>query len=176
MLNKLILRAFLSLSLAFSFAGTANATLISQDILDAGDVIGNITINIDKATEWDIGDYYVEDFVSLRLFDIELLDYMDSGLDNPLFEAHFNKDDLTAGLLSLDFDLNDVYGAFAWAGSIWSGSTAFNYMDVFDGPNNVLVYSQDVTFGDATVVPTPATLILFLTAVAGLVVRRKIAN
>ena len=33
MLNKLILRAFLSISLALSFTGAANATLISQDIL-----------------------------------------------------------------------------------------------------------------------------------------------
>ena len=37
------------------------------------------------------------------------------------------------------------------------------------------VYStqEALAFGDATVVPTPATLVLFLTAVAGLAARRK---
>jgi hypothetical protein len=34
MLNKLGLNAFLSIYLAFSFAGTANTTLTRQDILD----------------------------------------------------------------------------------------------------------------------------------------------
>jgi len=63
MLNKLILRTFLSISLTFSVMGAANATLISQEILNGGSLIGNITINIDNATEFDIGDSYVENFV-----------------------------------------------------------------------------------------------------------------
>ncbi|ALO35636.1 hypothetical protein CMT41_13630 [Colwellia sp. MT41] len=172
MLNKLVLRALFSVSLAFSFVGAANATLISQDILDAGKVIGNITINVDNATEFDIGDSYVNSFVSFNLFNIDLLDLTAYDLDNPSFEAHFNNDDLAAGLLTLDFDLKDIYNAFSWAGSIWN-VPSMDYIDVFDGPNSVLVYTTDVTLGDVSVVPTPATLILFLTAIAGLASRRK---
>jgi len=172
MLNKLILRAFFSISLALSFTGAANATLISQDILDAGDVIGNITINIDNATEWDIGDSYVENFVSFNIAGLNLLDLANYNLDNPLFEAHFNQDDLTAGLSTLYFDLIDVQGAFAWAGNIWAGTDA-NDLNVFDDGTGIVAYSDNISFGKATVVPTPVTLVLFLTAVAGLAARRK---
>lgn len=172
MLNKLILRAFLSISLAFSFTGAANATLINQNILDAGSVIGNIVINTNDAVLFDVDDSYVESFVSFKLFDIELLDLTAFSLDNPLFEAHFNHNDLFSGLETLDFDLTDVFGAFYWAGSIWL-DPSFNYIDVFDGPNSIILFSPDVTLGAVTVVSEPKTLILLLTGLIALRARRK---
>jgi hypothetical protein len=183
MLNKLILRTFLSITLAISFIGISNATLISQDILDEGNIIGNITIDIDNAIEWDINDYYVESFVSFNIFNIEMLDYTDSNLDNPLFEAHFNDSDLNAGLLTLDFDLNDVFGAFAWNGLITDSSYWVdpimneNTLDVFDSANTIAFFSDQITFGDATVdVPEPSVLILFLTGLVAFSARRKVSK
>ncbi|WP_057832281.1 PEP-CTERM sorting domain-containing protein [Colwellia sp. TT2012] len=179
MLNKLFLRALFTLSLAFSFTGAANATLISQDILDNGSVVGNVTINIDNATVWDASTSYVANFESFTFFGFQLLDLTDYNLENPLFEASFDHNDISLGLLTLDYDLTDFDGFFGWSGSIvdssyWSEpSINENYADVWGGPNDVLYYSETLTFGAATVVPTPATLVLFLTAIAGLASRRK---
>jgi hypothetical protein len=173
MLNKLILRAFLSISIVLSSISLANATLITQDILDSGEVIGSISINTDNAVTFGL-DSYVEEFISFNLFGFELLDYTDFELDNPLFEASFDGSDLNAGVLSLDFDITDVFGAFYWAGSIWSESLGadFNYLDVFDG-EDILLFTTDVRLGNVSVVPLPASFILFLTAIAVLISRRK---
>jgi hypothetical protein len=173
MLNKFILRACLSISIVLSSISLANATLITQDILDNGEVIGSVSISTDNAVTFGL-DSYVEEFVSFNLFGIELLDFTDFELDNPLFEASFDGSDLNAGLLSIDFDLTDVFGAFYWAGSLWSEllGTDFNYLDVFDG-EDILVFTTDVTLGSVSVVPLPASIILFLTAIAVLVSHRK---
>lgn len=181
MLNKLVLHVFLSLALAFSFAGAANATLITQDIISEVDgVIGNISINIDNAQVWDINESYVENFEQFQMFGVDMLDLSDAGLDNIYFNAYFNPNDLLAGIHALSFDIDDVLGFFAWAGEIWDSSfwndplVNENTVDVFDGPNNILYFANDVTLGQATVdVPAPATLVLFLTALMGLVVRQK---
>ncbi|GAA0809911.1 hypothetical protein GCM10009111_00020 [Colwellia asteriadis] len=171
MLNKLILRAFLSISLMISFISASNATLLSQEILNGGNVIGSITINVDNAQEWDFEDSYVEDFVAFDLLGFNLLDFNDYGIENYFFEAHFNPENLFAGLITLDFDLNDFGFNYAWDGSIWN-DPSFDYISVFAGPENIAFYSPNVSFGKVNVVPTPATLVLFLTAVFGLVARR----
>jgi hypothetical protein len=173
MLNKLILRAFLSISIVLSSISLANATLITQDIIDSGELIGSISINTDNAVTFDV-DSYVGEFVSFNLFGFELLDFTDFELDNPLFEASFDGSDLNTGILSLDFDITDVFGAFYWSGSIWSESLGadFNYLDVFDG-EDILLFTTDVTLGSVSVVPLPASFILFLTAIAVLISRRK---
>jgi len=181
MLNKLILRALLSIVLAFSFTG-ANAALITQDIISESEgVIGSITINTWSAENAGSGlsDVFVWEEFSIWGWDMEV-----PALPDPnQFLASFNTDDLFSGIQDLYFDLNDdfVLYPYAYNGSIGDvfnpGATGF--IDVFDinvSPTELVGFYSDVYFGDATVVPTPATLVLFLTAVAGLVVRRKIAN
>lgn len=175
MLNKLVLRVFLSLSLAFSFAGAANATLISQDILfnsiyddkDTFEVIGHISINLDSMDNWG----WVEGtWESFSFYGYEV-DPFDANWD--LFVAIIDVTNIAAGIESLDFDVT-LFSDLSFAG----------YIDVYDPINSVsfslfnnanadLWDAGALAFGKASVVPTPATLILFLTALMGLVVRRK---
>jgi hypothetical protein len=170
MLNKLILRAFLTISLAFSFVGAANATLISQDILDDGAVIGNITINIDDATVWD-ADWGISNVTSFTEFQIYGYDLTTYTYDFLSFDATYFHDDLSAGLDTLNFELTEQFGFFAWAGDVF-GDTNDNVFTVADD-TGVFIFSDKISLGNVSVVPTPATLVLFLTAVACLAARRK---
>jgi len=174
MLNKLVLHVFLSLALAFSFANTANATLISQDILfddyfdgvDEFVVIGHVTINLDTLDEFNA---VVGTWESFSFYGFEM-DAFDPDWNN--FVAIVNPDNLMAGIESLDFDVN-LFGFYVFAGFVdgfdpnWSVSYS-----LWDGTDELLEAGL-LAFGDATVVPAPATLVLFLTALMGLVVRRK---
>jgi hypothetical protein len=172
MLYKLALRIVLSFSLAFT--SMANATIITQDIVsDAHGVLGSISINIDNAEEFFIDDFFVNDFVEFKLFGRSMLDLDSVDLASDFFEAHFNPEDLFTGLKSLDFDLDDVVSDFSWQGSIAGG---FNdgFLDVFDGPNNVLLFLDDISLGIASVVPEPSALILLFTGLIAFAVRRKV--
>jgi len=168
MLNKLILRAVLSLSLAFSLAGAANAALITQDLISdtAGGIIGSITIDTVGVDEFDT----VNSWVSFDFFGFEAETAF-------LFAAVIDTNDFYAGILSLDFDVNDSCSGCEWAYNGFAGAGINGMVDIFDiASGDIMFFADDVVLGQATVVPTPATLVLFLTAVAGLASRRKKAN
>jgi len=161
MLNKLILSAILSLSLAFS----ANAALITQDLISdtAGGIIGSITIDTVSVDEFDT----VNSWVSFDFFGFEAETAY-------LFAAVIDTNDLYAGILSLDFDVNDSCAGCEWAYNGFAGAGFNGMVDIFDiATGDLMFFADDVVLGQATVVPTPATLVLFLTAVAGLASRRK---
>jgi hypothetical protein len=173
MLNKLILNAFLSISLAFSFAGAANATLISQDLISdvTGNVIGTITIN---TTPSEIADYGLSDVFVFEEFNLFGLDMTAPAIaDGNQFFASFETENYSLGLQDLSFDLVDTLGALAWNGQFFGGFGGFDAFDLGVIPNPAFVGYFEFTLGNATVVPTPTTLVLFLTAVVGLVARRK---
>ena len=175
MLNKLVLRALLSISLAFSAIGAANATLISQDILfnsdlDAVDeyqVIGNVTISLDTMDEWGYVENTWESFTFYG-YDADAFD-----INWNIFTAIVDVNDVAAGIESLDFDVT-LFSTLSFAGFIDAfdpaGSFAFS---VFDNADASLYDAGALVFGNTTVVPTPATLVLFLTAIIGLASRRK---
>lgn len=174
MLNKLVLHVFLSLALAFSFASTANATLISQDILfdDFNDdvdefvVIGHVTINLDTLDEFNS---VVGSWESFSFYGYEM-DAFDP--DWNTFVAVVDPGNLMAGIESLDFDVN-LFGFYSFAGFVdgFDPNWSISY-SLWDGQAELLEAGL-LAFGEANVVPTPATLVLFLTALMGLVVRRK---
>jgi hypothetical protein len=173
MLNKLILRAFLSISLALSFTGAANATLISQDLIsdETGNVIGSITINTipSEIADFGLSDVFV--FEEFNLFGFDMA--APAIADGNQFFASFDTADYSLGLQDLSFDLVDTLGAIAWNGQFFGGFGAVDAFDLGVVPNPEILAFIEFSLGDATVVPTPATLVLFLTAVAGLVARRK---
>lgn len=171
MLNKLILRALFSVSLAFSFAGAANATLISQDILfdsafdnvDEYEVIGNITISLDTIDDWGT----VSVWESFTFYGYE------ADTDGAYFETFVDVNNIAAGIESLDFDVT-LFTTLSFAGYIdtYNPADSISY-SFFDNADASLVTAGNLMFGDVSVVPTPATLVLFLTAIAGLASRRK---
>jgi len=177
MLNKLVLSALLSLSLAFSFASTANATLINQDILDGdGESIGFISINTDSLDGW--GDTFSWEEFNLFGIDMSAPDIADGSQ----FYASFDLENLSAGLWDLQFDLIDILGAYQWQAASFYEEDGERVADFDYGLSIYQLgaadpafagYIPEMVFGEATLVPTPATLVLFLTAILGLVARRK---
>ena len=174
MLNKLILRAFLSLSLALSFT-SANAALITQDFISdaSGDVIGSITINTFPA-EVDEGFGTIYTWEEFDFFGIDML--APDVADGFQFLASFDTADYSLGLQDLSFDLDDVFGWYSWSGVAFGGAGDVVAYDLAGNPDPEFVGYFTYSLGEASVVPTPATLVLFLTAVAGLAARRKKAN
>jgi hypothetical protein len=171
MLNKLILRAFLTISLAFSFAGAANATLISQDILlnsivdsvDVFEVVGHITINVDT----------LDEFSSVGTWESFTFYGYEADTVGAYFSAIVDSTNIAAGIESLDFDVT-LFSSLSFAGYIDAAfpddSLTYSF---FDNTNAEIIDAGTLAFGAATVVPTPATLVLFLTAIAGIAARRK---
>lgn len=182
MLNKLILRVFLSLSLAFSFGGAANATLINQDIFDgSGAQIGFISINIDNLDDF----YSVYEWEQFNFLGFDML-APDAAVNvfGDQFYASVDPADIFAGIFDISFDLTDIYGAYQWkaAGFVDYDGTLisfFNYgLAIYKlgaADPTLAGYIPEMILGSATVVPTPATLVLFLTAIMGLVARRKMS-
>jgi len=166
MLNKLVLRALLSLSLAFTFLGTANAALITQDIIsDSLGVIGSITIDTVAVDEFDS----VNDWVSFDFFGFE-------AEESFLFSAVIDTTDFYAGILSLDFDVNDLCFSceLAYNGFIEAGFGGA--VDIFDPTSgDFIFFTGDLSFGQASVVPEPSALILLLTGLVAFAVRRKVS-
>ena len=174
MLNKLILRAFLSLSLALSFT-SANAALITQDFISdaSGDVIGSITINTLPA-EVDEGFGTIYTWEEFEFFGIDMLAPAEA--DGFQFLASFDTADFSLGLHDLSFDVDDDFGWFSWNGQAAYGAGFVDLFDLAGNPDPVFEAYFEYTLGEAAVVPTPATLVLFLTAVAGIAARRKKTN
>ena len=174
MLNKLILRAVLSLSLAIGSIG-ANATTISHDILfdsiydsvDEYQVIGNVTINLDTMNQWGEVSGTWESF-SFYGFEVDAFD-----ADFDYFEAIIDVTNIAAGIESLDFGVT-LFSDLVFSGFIdaYDMDSSVTY-SLYDNADGSLWNAGALAFGDATVVPTPATLVLFLTAVAGLASRRR---
>ncbi|OUR62599.1 hypothetical protein A9Q74_03985 [Colwellia sp. 39_35_sub15_T18] len=166
MLNKLVLRALLSLSLAFTFLGTANAALITQDIIsDSLGVIGSITIDTVAVDEFDS----VNDWVSFDFFGYE-------AEESFLFSAIIDTSDFYAGILSLDFDVNDLCFSCEWAYNGFIEAGFGGAVDIFDPANgDFIFFTDDLSFGQASVVPEPSALILLLTGLIAFAVRRKVS-
>lgn len=175
MFNKLVLRVFLSLSLAMSCAGTANATLITQDILfnsffdnvDTFEVIGNVTVETDNIDSWGIIDGQWESF-SFYGFEVDPYDPTWN-----LFVAAFDVNNVMKGIESLDFDVT-LFASLSFGGyiDVFDTASSITY-SLFDNADGSLYDAGALAFGRATAVPTPATLLLFITGILGLVVRRK---
>ncbi len=199
MFNNLVLRVLISLVVAFSSIGAANATLINQDIWfdslitdDEVDYkrIGFISIDLTGADIYETYDNELEQWVTLgevtqwgdfSFYNFDFWTEAQSNVvlaDDPfafpmfgLFTAVYNVNDIFAGIESLDFSvIENTYDTYAFNGYIDTfGGEAF---DIFDDEGGFYDYGN-LAFGRATIVPAPATLVLFLTAIMGLVVRRK---
>ncbi|WP_440876650.1 PEP-CTERM sorting domain-containing protein [Thalassotalea sp. PLHSN55] len=195
MLNKLVLRIFLSLSLAF--AGAANATIITQEIFyDAGydsvdefELIGSITINTHGADQYEVWDDVLGEFVKqaevnewveFNLFGFDMItegfaDLLGDPSYFGFFSAIVNPNDWYAGIESLDFDLSeDTYGFYEFNGYI---DTAFDdgygSFDVFSASGDLYEFGT-LKFGEVSV-PEPSTLIMLFAGLLALVTRRKSA-
>ncbi|REL25604.1 hypothetical protein DXX93_02920 [Thalassotalea euphylliae] len=165
-----------ALSVVFMFSQTANAALITQDILLDGNLFGEITI--DTTDGFIDGDYFViESFNSLTLFDpdegaITAVD--EFGMpDLFLFTIEVLVDDVFAGIEFFEFDIlssNSVgYDGFF---------DAFSTTPLLDNVINVSATASSpfgqLSFGQASVVSEPSVLVLFALMFVALVNRRRL--
>lgn len=140
MLKKLLSQAVLLL--AMTFATTANAVLITQDINvdDAGFTLGSISIQIDDA---DLGNglVSVSEFADLTLFGISDLDVFG-------FEAVIDTNNIYAGIEFLFFDVQEI-GFDFWNYQLIYDNFApgANFVDIFDSTGPVF-FSTEISLGE----------------------------
>lgn len=177
-MNKLLLTAFMAITL--SFANAASATLITQDIFDDNGLIGNVAV--DLSTVDSAGTTVSWEEFSFLGFDM---------LENSgLFTASFNPADLVAGIQSLVFNVLEVgFMPRTFTGDIGTTNTvsiddmtygfAINmgqYSNVYFGAATVSGNGTPIVPGNSTSVPEPSTLLIFLTGLVALVSRRKFSK
>ena len=158
MFNKLFLKVLLSISLSVAALSSANASLITQDILfdDQGTWTAVGEISVDTADADAFG--YISAWNSFNLFGFDLLTVAQSG--GGLFETEVDLTNLAAGLQFLTFDLSDTQGNYAFNGIV---DANFSFLDAFT--SNGIVLFGEIKLGDAVVsgaeVPEPQTALLF---------------
>ena len=170
MFNKFFFKVLLSVSLSLAALTSANASLITQDILFNNNgnwsVEGQIAVNTDDADEFG----FLSSWDSFTLLGADLLTVAAS--NGGLFAAEIDLADVSAGLQFLSFDLSVSNGAVTFNGII---DTNFSFLDAFTA-NGIALFGE-IKLGDAVVtgaeVPEPETAFLFLTAIVTLMVRRK---
>ena len=137
----------------------------------AGNVftVGSISFDVTKLDEFVPGTGDLLEWQSFTLFGMEI--------DPSFFYVSliFNPDDIFAGLEFFSFDVNDVSLSYAFQG----------FYDLFDQGLSPLLAVTDLASGDyveftgfmpgaASVVSAPASAWLFVIALAGLVLRRRV--
>ena len=157
---------------SLSFVSTsANAELISHDLLLDGGVVGSITVDTADGFGDGFGFKEIYDFVDLTIFG---RDMSAAVFDFFVIVDMFNVD---AGIEFLAFDTDSV-DAFAFQGvydAFAADPAVENFLDVFDvfvDPAIPVLFGE-LSLGDATVVPEPHAALSFLTAGLALFVRRQ---
>lgn len=172
MFKKLLSKTFFVLALT-AMALNANAALITQDIIsDADGVIGSITINTVPSEATGGGFSSVSAFESFDLFGIDLAN-ADNALGEQFF-AEYNTMDLLAGIEFMQFDLSDLLtGTFAFSG-LFSAGFNDGQVDAFEiDPAGFALFLDDISFGQASVVPEPSMFLLLIAGLMTIAVRRR---
>ncbi|WP_426358404.1 PEP-CTERM sorting domain-containing protein [Pseudocolwellia sp. HL-MZ19] len=180
MLNTYLKNALLAISLSLFTIGSANANLITQDILfddlSSTDVlfetIGSITVD----TQDGDGDGYINTWVNFELFGFDMITETDAAGNFSLFglfEAFVDLTNVSAGIEFLTFDVTeDSSSFFNFQGLADTAFTGGNFIDVFDSSGNVFIFGE-LALGQASVVPEPSMFLLFFTGLFFLVAKRR---
>ncbi len=166
MFKKLFSQTIIAIVMTFA-AVNANATLITQDIIvnDGVFTLGTVTIEVNDA---DLGNglLSVFEFVDLTLLGVPVFDVF-------AFEAVIDGDDVFAGIEFLFFDVQERGFDFWNYQLLLDAANPVNSLDIFDNNGNVIFFSDDLSFGQPTVVPEPAAIALILMGLISLRLRRK---
>ncbi|GGW86224.1 MYXO-CTERM sorting domain-containing protein [Alteromonas halophila] len=172
------IRAFVGLTILLSTSFGANATLITQDVLDlfTGDRLGSITVKMND-------NLYNTGFASsgfgddVRVVNFELGDLYSWGdeLDIIFADVEIDTNNLFAGIQFLNLDTNDVgFGSLTWAYQMdYDAFFGSGFLDIFQVSNGGFVDFYTITLGQASVVSAPATMGLLVLALSAVFVRRR---
>ena len=167
--KKLLATALLCVSTLGLTSFSANAVLISHDIILNGSInLGSVTVEVDD-TDLNTGLIDVFDFVELNLLGGTVFDVFD-------FEAVIDTDNISAGIEFLYFDVTELAFADMWAYQVQYDAfdDTMNWADIFNLDANLVFFTQDVALSmPPTLVSEPNIALLFLTAGLAMFVRRK---
>lgn len=142
---------------------------VTQDSAGNMFVVGSISFDITKLYEFAPGTGDLLEWQSFTLFGLEM--------DPTSFYVSlaFNPDDIFAGLEFFSFDVNDVSFSYAFQGFYDLFDQNFSPLFAVTGLGNG-DYLEFTGFmpGAASVVPAPASGWLFVIALAGLLLRRRV--
>ena len=170
---KYLKQLLLTATLAFGLGASANAALVTQDILFTSDgvtqqLLGSITVDVDTNES---GILYNETFVALDLYNFPIFEGIN---DIFLFGYEIDADNIYGGILALEIDTDLIQDNLFTDLYYFEGGELFfdNYTTVFDANFDELIYGG-VSLAQASVVSEPAMLSILLLGLAGLSMRRK---
>lgn len=178
---KYLKSIFLAATLALGLGATANAALISQDILvtfadgtgagfgfSDGDtaIAGSVTVEVDTN---DSGVVFGDEYVAFNWLGVT-----PDPLDMYFFEFEADADNVYDGILSLGMDFDIFTGDYFTEVNYFVGGIDFfdNYTTTFRA-NGDLFISGSISLGAASVVSEPAVLAFLLIGLGALSLRRK---
>lgn len=179
MFNKLFLKVLLSITLTVTALSSANASLISQDVLFQDDqgiwsAVGNISVDTAIAND----DGFISEWANFSLFGYDLWTVEQAatqGFGAGVFEAAVNVADFTSGLQFLSFDLTESNSSTYAFNGFFDVMPGDYFIDAFN--SNGIALFGGLKLGQAVVtgaeVPEPETVFLLLSGIAALMVRRK---
>ncbi|WP_018984633.1 PEP-CTERM sorting domain-containing protein [Salinimonas chungwhensis] len=176
--KKMCIKAVIGLGVLFTTSFSANAALISQDVLDVftGDKLGSVTVRLNNNL-FDTGLVSSAFGDDVEVVDFELGDLYSWGdeLDVIFADVDIDTNDLSAGIQFLNLDSNDVgFGPFTWGYQMnYEAFFGDGFLDIFQVSDGTLVDFYTITLGQATVVPAPATMGLMILAAGAIFIRRR---
>ncbi|MCC2616882.1 PEP-CTERM sorting domain-containing protein [Aestuariibacter halophilus] len=167
---KFVKHYFAALLLVLGTVSTAQATLITHDVLIDGTAYGEITIDTIDGVDDGFGFLSFDTFTSFTMFG------RDMGFSVFDFEAIVDSTNLFAGIEFLAFDTESFDGyAFQGIFDAFAFDPALdNFIDIFDTfSGNPVVFGELSLSAPPAVVSEPGVAVLFMTALAGLFIRRR---
>jgi hypothetical protein len=182
---KSIKTIFLAISIALLTVNSANAALISHDILfddlTTDDVvfekIGYFVVDTDKADDWGFINSWEEFQIDMFGASFNFLTEAEADVIDPFlfgyFEAIINPDNVYAGLEAIGFDVTESTSSnihFNGSFDFFAGNSGI--LDMFDANDDILGVGN-IRLSNVTHVPEPSMLLLFLTGLVALRLKKR---
>ena len=176
--KTMCIRAVVGLGLLMTASFSANATLISQDILDlaTGSKLGSVTVKMnDSLYNTGIASSAFGDDVSVVNFELGDLYSWGDDLDVIFADVDIDTNNLFAGIQFLNLDSNDIgFGTSTWSYQVfYEAAFDYGFLDIFQVSDGAFVNYYELTLGQASVVSAPGTMGLMMLAMGAVYLRRR---
>lgn len=183
MIKNLLRNTLLTLSITLTAITSANAALITQDIIfdDATssevlfEKIGSLTVD----TKDQDGFGLISSWVDFQLFGFDMITETEANGDFLLFgefSAFIDLQNIEAGIEFLTFDVTESQTQFFNFQGLVDTATGDNFfIDVFDFSGGLYAFG-DIALDKANIVPEPSMLLLFFTGIFFFYINRTKQN
>lgn len=186
MFKNILRNTLLTLSISIASITTANADLITHDIIFDNaatteilfETIGSLTIDSNENDGFGL----INSWVDFELFGFNMTTETEANGDFTLFgafEAIIDLNNISAGIEFLTFDVTENVTQFFNFQGLVDTATGDNFIaDVFDFNGGLYAFG-DIALSDASVVsavPEPSMFLLFFTGLVLMLVKRRKTN